>query len=315
MESSTQQHAIETETLEGKGATSSVETSRGGTLATRPAPERGVPDARKQHVDVRGTRIPALGFGTWQLSDVEAAEGVRDALALGYRHIDTAAAYENHGGVGRGIRESGVLRDEIFLASKIWWEDAAADDVRRAGHDMVRELGVDHVDLAYLHWPNDEVPLRETLEAMKELMEEGLFRRLGVSNFPVEMLAEALAIAPITAVQVEYHPFLAQDDLRAYCQRHEVALVAYSPLARGEVLENETLREIADEHHATAAQVALRWLTQQKNVVAIPKASTHAHRQANLVALDLQLDATEANRIAELACDMRLIDPDFAPEW
>ncbi len=282
---------------------------------TDPGVHRGVLAADVPHVDVRGARIPALGFGTWQMTGAECARAVEDALELGYRHIDTARMYENEAAVGRALTASGLPRDAIFLASKIWWERADADGVRASVHAMIRDLSVDHLDLCYLHWPNPDVPLRETLEAMRALQEEGAIRHLGVSNFTPTLLDEALRIAPITALQVEYHPFLAQDDLRRLCQRHELALVAYSPLARGNVHGHPRLKAIGERHGKSPEQVTLRWLTQQHHVAAIPKASSRAHRAANLAIFDFELSAEEAQAISELARGERIIDPSFAPEW
>ena len=161
-------------------------------------------------IDVQGTRVPALGFGTWLIPGADARRAVRDALEIGYRHIDTARAYENERGVGRGIADSGVPRDEIFLTTKVPHTDAAPELVERDAEESLERLGVDRIDLLLLHWPNPEVPLEQTLGAMDKLKDDGRVRQIGVSNFPAGLLHQALELAPIFTNQVEYHPFLAR---------------------------------------------------------------------------------------------------------
>ena len=268
-----------------------------------------------EHVDVRGASIPKLGLGTWELTGDTCRRIVEAAIGMGYRHIDTAQMYENEAKVGAGIAASGVDRDELWVTTKL-----ALDKVDRAGvvkstHDSLRRLGLDHVDLMLIHWPSQEVPLSETLEAMVRLQETGEIRHIGVSNFTPSLLDEARELAPILCNQVEHHPFLGQDRLRAMCERHELMLTAYSPLARGKVAGDPTLREIGEAHGKSASQVALRWLTQHRNVAAIPKSTSAEHLQANLDIFDFELDGQEANRIANLANDERLIDPEWAPAW
>src|SRR5687768_15630742 len=148
-------------------------------------------------IEVNGTRVPRLGFGTWQITGGAAEEAVRDALEIGYRHIDTARMYGNEAEVGAGLRASGVDREEIFLTTKIWMDDFEPARLKAAAEDSLRALGTDYLDLLLLHWPNPDVPLAATLGAMDELRERGLIRHLGVSNFPAGMLAEALEHAPV----------------------------------------------------------------------------------------------------------------------
>ncbi len=265
--------------------------------------------------EVQGVDVPALGFGTWELRGEECVEAVVDALELGYRHIDTAQVYENEAEVGRGLARSGVPRDEIWLTTKIWMDDAGHDGVLRTTDLSLERLGVDRVDLLLLHWPNPQVPLSETLSAMHYLQEEGKARHLGVSNFPPDLLDEALDEAEIFCNQVEYHPFLAQDDVLGLCHEWDLLLTAYSPLARGRVMEDETLRAIAQDHDKSPAQVALRWLVQQEQVAAIPKAASADHRRSNREIFDFELSDDEMERIYALARGERIVDPDFAPEW
>lgn len=264
---------------------------------------------------IQGAEVPALGLGTWQLEGDDCVEAVADALELGYRHLDTAQIYGNETDVGRGIARSGLPRDEIWLTTKVWMENAAFDDVLRSTEASLRRLDVDFVDLLLLHWPNEEVPLSETLSAMRRLQEDGVARHLGVSNFPPDLLDEALDEAEIFCNQVEYHPFLGQDEILEICHEWDLLLTAYSPLARGRVTDDATLRSIAEAHGKTPAQVAVRWLLQQEQVAAIPKASSAEHRRSNLDVFDFELSDGEVERIHGLARGQRLVDPEFAPAW
>jgi len=265
---------------------------------------------------VRGIEVPKLGYGTWQVTGEAARESVRDALELGYRHIDTARMYGNEVEVGEGIRDSGVPRDELWLTSKVWPDDARADDVRRSAERQLADLGVERLDLLLLHWPAPGVPLAETLEALGALRGDGLIRELGVSNFPSAMLREAAALAPVFANQVEYHAYLAQDAVLGACHEHSVMLTAYSPFAHGRLLDDPVLAEIAAAHEATPSQVALAWLLEQELVSAIPKASSHERRAENLGALGLELGSDEHDRVGALRSrHLRTADPGFAPAW
>ena len=168
-------------------------------------------------VDVGGARIPALGFGTWQLEGDDCRAGVENALDLGYRHIDTAQIYGNEAEVGEAIQASEVAREDIWLTTKVWYERATAAQVKSSTEESLRKLRTGYVDLLLFHWPNDRVELKETLGAMNELREQGLAKHIGVSNFTPTLLKQALEIAPVRALQCEYHPFLAQKELIALC--------------------------------------------------------------------------------------------------
>lgn len=188
--------------------------------------------------------------------------------------------------------------------------------MREQLHESLRALGSDYVDLLLIHWPNPEFPLGRTLEAMLELREREKVRHLGVSNFPVAELQEALTHAPIVANQIEMHPYLDQSRALAFATERDVAIEAYSPLAHGELLDDEVLSEIGEAHGKSAPQVALRWLIEQDHVVALPRSSSHENRADNLDVLDFRLSAEERRRIDDLARpDGRQIDPDFAPDW
>jgi 2,5-diketo-D-gluconate reductase B len=266
-------------------------------------------------LEIQGIEIPKLGFGTWQLTGSACAEGVRDALELGYRHVDTAGAYGNEAAVGSGLARSGVDRGEIFLTTKLWYDGLRAGQVRERLEASLRDLGTGYVDLLLIHWPNAGVPLAETLAAMNELRVEGKVLHLGVSNFPSRLVREALELAPIVCDQVEYHPYLAQPALLALARERDLMLTAYSPLAHGEVLRDPVLHEIGAAHGKTAGQIVLRWLLDQPQVAAVPKASSHEHRAANLDVYDFELSDDERGRIAGLQRGLRTADPPWAPEW
>jgi 2,5-diketo-D-gluconate reductase B len=266
-------------------------------------------------VDVQGTRVPVLGFGTWLITGPDATEAVRDALEIGYRQIDTARAYENEREVGRGIAESGVPRDDIFLTTKVPHTDAAGSDVERDAEESLERLGVDHLDLLLLHWPNPSVPLEETLTAMNRVREDGRTKHIGVSNFPAGLLRQALELAPVACNQVEYHPFLDQSRLLDLARENDVLITAYSPLAHGRVPDDRTLTEIGERHGKTAGQVALRWLLDQPGVSPIPKASSRARREENFDVFDFSLTPEDHEAIAELPKDVRTGNPPWAPDW
>jgi diketogulonate reductase-like aldo/keto reductase len=266
-------------------------------------------------LDVQGARIPRLGFGTWLLEGDDAYDGVRDALEIGYRHIDTARAYENEQQVGRAIADSGLDRGELWITTKIWTSEFAAGDLERAAEDSLHNLRVDHVDLLLLHWPNPEVPLEESLGALARLRDDSRIGHAGVSNFPAGMLQRALELAPLLANQVEYHPFLAQDALLDVCSANELTLTAYSPLAHGAVPKDPVLQEIGAAHGKSAGQVALRWLLDQELVTTAPKASSHDRRLENFHVFDFVLTEEDRQRIAALPKDRRRTDPPWAPDW
>lgn len=266
-------------------------------------------------IEVRGVEVPRIGFGTWMVEGDAAREGVLDALEIGYRQIDTARAYENEEEVGKGLEESRVPREQIFLTTKIFPGDFEPDALKAATEGSLRNLRTDYLDLLLLHWPDPGVPLERTLSAMNELREAGRIRQLGVSNFPADLLEEALKHAPVFADQVEYHPFLAQDRLLGLARENDVLLTAYSPLAHGRVPADPTLTEIGERHGKSAGQVALRWLLDQPGVSPIPKASSHERRVENFEVFDFQLTPDDHERIAALPKDGREVDPDFAPDW
>ena len=268
------------------------------------------------HIDVHGRAVPALGFGTWQLKGDAATDSVLDALDIGYRHLDTAQIYKNEAEVGRALAESAVPREDVFLTTKVWRDQLAPDAVRLSTEESLDKLGTDYVDLLLVHWPNDAVRLEETLEAFLSLREQGRTRLIGVSNFPPALVERALNVVPDLACnQVEHHVFLGQQALREVAREHGMMLTAYSPLAQGQVLADETLKRIGEAHGKSAGQVALRWLVQHERTAAIPKASSHRHRQANFEIFDFALSGREMAEIDGLEKSRRLVDPGFAPAW
>jgi 2,5-diketo-D-gluconate reductase B len=274
-----------------------------------------VTEGDERTVRVRGTDVPRIGFGTWQIIGRDCIEAVRDALELGYRHVDTARAYENERDVGRGLAESGVPRDEVFLSTKVWMEELTQERLRRSLEGSLRDLKTDYVDLLLVHWPNPDIPLSDTLGEMERLAGEGKLRHIGVSNFPAGMLREALELAPVFCDQVEYHAKLDQGRLLELARGRDVLIAAYAPLGRGDLRSDPVLREIGASHGRSPAQVALRWLIEQDHVCALPKAASHRNRVANLDVFEFALSDAERARIDALPKDRRHIDTPWAPDW
>jgi 2,5-diketo-D-gluconate reductase B len=274
-------------------------------------------EAPVRHVTVRGERVPALGLGTGQLADDVCYRAVRHALDLGYRHVDTARAYGNEHAVGKALRDSGIDRDEVFLTTKVWRDDLAGDRVRASVAASLADLGVDRVDLVLVHWPADDVPLVETMTALRELRDEGWTRHVGLSNFTPPQVREAARHAEVFCNQVEYHPLLAQDELLDQSRRLGHLLTAYSPIAQGEVAREPVVRRIAERHGRTPAQIALRWLVEQPGVAAIPRSHRPEHIEANLRIFDFSLAEEEKQELHRVAREraVRLSDPEYAPRW
>jgi len=252
-----------------------------------------------EYVTVGDVAVPALGLGTYRLRGETCVETVREALEMGYRHVDTAEFYDNQQAVGRAIRTASVDREDVFLTTKVWRSNLTHDQVLRSARESLDALGLEYVDLLLIHWPSRTVPVEETIAAMTQLHEAGRTRHIGVSNFSVDQLRDAMQVAdvPILTNQVEYHPFTGQDALVEFCIENEVMLTAYSPLAKGEVAGDETLTAIGDRYGKSTTQVALRWLVQQEMVAAIPKAASTAHLRENLDIFDFELTDTEMRQV------------------
>ena len=225
-------------------------------------------------IAANGAEIPLVGLGTWDLRGRTCARMVEQALRLGYRHVDTAEMYDNEREVGEGLHASGIRRGELFVTTKIWPSHFAPRALERAAHDCLTRLRLSEVDLLLLHWPNPQIPLAETLGALCKVKRDGLARHIGVSNFTVALIEAALQIAsePLVCDQVECHPYLDQSKVIAACRRHGMAMVAYSPIARGNAKNDKLLARIGAAHNKTAAQVCLRYLVQQ-DIVVIPRTS------------------------------------------
>lgn len=264
---------------------------------------------------IQGEDVPALGLGTYRLHGKDCRDAVEDSIRLGYRHIDTAQAYGNEEEVGAGWTSASIERGRLFVTTKLAIPNLEPSRVLASTEESLKKLRTEYVDLLLIHWPQEEVPLWSTLDAMLRLMEEGKIRHIGVSNFTPDLVRDAAARAPVFANQVEYHPFLSQDELRAQAEEFDYLLTAYSPIARGRVSSDETLVEIGRRHEKTPTQVTLRWLIQQPNIAAIPKAAAADHRKQNLDIFDFELSAEEMTRIFGLASGKRIVNPAWAPAW
>jgi 2,5-diketo-D-gluconate reductase B len=249
-------------------------------------------------------QAPQLGFGTWTLRGSACERAVGTALDVGYRHIDTAEMYQNEAAVGRAITT--VDRDDVFLTSKVWPDHLHDDDVRRACEASLSRLNTDYLDLYLIHWPNRRVPIRETVEALQRLADDGHVRAWGVSNFSAGQLAEARRFGSVAMNQVEIHPFFRQQELSDYCRRVGVPLTAYRPLGKGRVNHNHVLSGIALHHGRSPAQVALRWIIQHGQL-AIPRSTNEAHVRENIDIFDFELDASEMARIDAIPEGGRLV--------
>ena len=259
--------------------------------------------------------IPSPGFGTYDITDPDTCRAsVRTALEVGYRHIDTAQGYENEEAVGAGIEAAPVDREEVFVATKLSTRNLAYEDVFRTAAESRRRLGIDTIDLLYVHWPIRTYDPEETLPALDELVADGHVEHVGLSNFTPPLLEEALETleSPLFAHQVECHPLFPQADLRAAARDNDHWLVAYSPVARGQVTEVDALQAIAEKHGASPGQVSLAWLHSKENVVPIPK-SAGPHIEENYRARDLTLDPEDIDRIEAIPTRRRLVDFDAAP--
>lgn len=269
-------------------------------------------------LSAHGCRMPQIGFGTSQLGDC--GDLVATALKLGYRHLDTAWKYGSEKGVGAGIRASGVPRGEIFLVTKVSHEYLRADAFARSVEESLKNLQVDYVDMLHVHWPSmEKVPLTETMGALAKAKRQGLARHIGVANFNITLLEEALAACPepLATLQAEYHPYLDQSKMLDYCRRKGLIFTAYCPLARGRVFKDPVLADIAQAKGKTVAQIVLRWIVQQGNIAPIPRSSNAERIAQNPDVFNFTLDTDEMQRIHALARpDGRIANPaGRAPPW
>jgi diketogulonate reductase-like aldo/keto reductase len=270
-------------------------------------------------VDKRGAAIPRIGLGTWQLRGAACATIVQRALEVGYTHIDTAQGYANEAEVGEGMAASGVRRERVFITTKVQPQNMGAGDLQRSVEVSLRKLRVDRIDLLLLHWPNPAIPLSETIPAFNEVKRGGLVSHIGLSNFTIVLLDEAwrLTKEPFAAEQIELHPYLDQRKITAAIRARDMAVIAYCPIALGRAVTDPGIKRIADAHQRTPAQVALRWLLQQPDVVAIPKTAKVERLRENLDVFDFELSATEMAALSGMTQpNSRLVnEPQWVAQW
>jgi diketogulonate reductase-like aldo/keto reductase len=268
-----------------------------------------------QVVEAKGVRIPAIGLGTMTLKDAVCVEAVKTAIKLGYRNIDTAQNYGNEREVGEGIRASGVPREQIFLTTKIYWN--RLNEFEKAFEESLKTLGFPWVDLLLIHWASPDIPVAQSVATLCTFKRKGLAKNVGVANFTVAMLDEAMKAAtePLVNHQIEVHPFLDQTKVLAASRKHGMSVTAYCPIARGKIPGNDTLERIGKKYGKSAAQVSLRYLVQQQ-IIPIPRTANPDHLAANLAVFDFTLSDAEMGEIAKLKRpDGRVVNPPHAPKW
>ena len=270
-----------------------------------------------ENLHTHGIGLPRLGLGTYRMQGDACRAAVESALALGYRHLDTAEMYGNEEAIGAAIAAAQVRRKDLHVTTKVWNDNLAPDAICRAFDASLKQLRLDHVDLYLVHWPARNMNLPAMFETLLRLKQEGRTRAIGVANFNIALLRTVVEEirAPIACNQVEYHVMLDQTPLRKYLAGKAIPLVAYCPLAQGRAASDETLTAIGRKHGASAAQVALKWLLDQDGVAAIPKASRAESQRANLDALNVGLDDEDRQAIAALPKHGRCVNPGFAPAW
>ncbi len=250
-----------------------------------------------------GLVMPQLGYGVFKVPEQEVYEAVREALRVGYRSIDTAMIYENEAGVGRALKDSGIPRKEIFLTTKVWNKDQGYEQTLAAFETSLTKLGVDYVDLYLIHWPMpDEDLYMDTWRALEQLYRDGKTKAIGVSNFHIPHLTRVLEEGTVVPAvnQIELHPFLSQEAIRAFCQKNGIVVEAWSPLMKGrDALTEPVITEIAARHGKTPAQVVLRWHLQH-GIIAIPKSVTPSRIQENLDIFEFMLSPDDMQQIDQL---------------
>ncbi len=266
-----------------------------------------------EKITLKSVEIPKVGLGTYQVTGIEGTKSIEDALRIGYRHIDTAQAYDNEEEVGNAIKNSGISREQIFITTKVW--PSNFERLMAAVEGSLEKLKTGYTDLLLLHWPSDDEANKAAIDLLNEALNKGYTKTIGVSNFNLEQLARAITQAPIICNQVEYHPFISQQKILNYLREQHMFLTAYSPLALGKVFKNETLQEIAKKHNRTTSQVTLRWLIQQGDIAVVPKASSTERRKENLCIFDFELTNDDMVTISGLDKGERLGNPAWAPKW
>jgi diketogulonate reductase-like aldo/keto reductase len=277
-----------------------------------------------KHITSHGARIPVIGLGTWTLADEDCAKLVAGAIVGGYRHIDTAAAYGNEAAVGAGLKaglvQAKLQRDDVFVTTKVWHDQIGSGNLQASAEASLKKLGLSAVDLLLIHWPNPVIPLKDSIAALCDAKRRGLTRHIGISNFTVAMIEQAMALTrePLVTNQCEFHPHLDATKVRAACVTHNIAFTAYTPLGRGStggVLDEPVVTSIAGRVGKSAAQVVLRWHLQQGHI-AIPRSSNLGRALQNLAVFDFTLGATDMAALSNLARpDGRVVNVAFAPQW
>ena len=258
-----------------------------------------------------------MGFGTWQLSSKQATQSVLDAIDIGFRFIDTAQIYKNEDGVGKALKKTDVPREELVVATKVWVTRLTPNWLKRSVDKSLEKLKLDYVDILYVHWPALLYSAEKTIPALNDVLNQGKTKYIAVSNFTPKLIKEAIeqSDAPIVANQIECHPYLQQKMMRDFLKEREIYLVGYSPLARGKVFQIPEIREIAEKHQVSAAQVSLAW-SMQKGVIPIPKATSRNHIEDNYQALSLDLKKKDIETIDNIDKEKRLLDSFFlSPDW
>ncbi len=257
------------------------------------------------------TEIPVLGLGTWKLRKDRGKRALEAALQLGYRHLDTADAYNNHQVIAEAIDKSDIKRKDLFITSKIWRTDLEKDAVIETGNRILEELDTEHLDLLLIHWPNRTVPIEETLNGIQTLKKDGKVRAIGVSNFTIPHLKKALKTGiEIVNNQVEFRPSFNQEELQNFCNQHNITITAYSPLGQGQDLRLQTIQDLAKKYQQTPAQIILNWHIQEGRI-AIPRSTDPEHLRENLESLDFELEKEDIEKINQVPKGRRLIAPPF----
>jgi len=258
------------------------------------------------------TKIPLLGFGTWHLSSLDCPRAVLTALETGYTHLDCAPVYGNQEAVGKGIGESGINREDLFITSKAWRIHLREEDLPRVLKETLHQLNTTYLDLYLIHWPNRRIPIKETLTTMQKLQKQGLIKAIGVSNFTIKHLKEAIKTGiKITNNQVEFHPSFNQKELKEFCDENKITLTAYSPLGQGRDLKLPIIQKLAQKHQKGESQVILNWL-RAKKIIAIPRSSKKEHIINNFKSLNWDLNPQEVKDIDSIKINKRLVNFFFA---
>jgi len=271
-----------------------------------------------QYIDTQNQKVPALGYGTWQLKGKACLKGVQKALDVGYRHIDTAQIYDNELDVGKALNEYDIEREDYHLTTKIWMDNFPPDKFMKSLDESLNKLQTDYVNMLLLHWPDRDSDMDKTLELLVEAKKSGKARLIGVSNYTVDLMKAAQSNTGniLATNQVEFHPFIDQGPVLEWIRRHDMFLTGYSPLSRGDVMESDVIEGIGKKYKKNSAQVALRWALQQERVAVIPKAASEEHIVSNYEVFDFELTQDEMDKISALAReDGRKVNPDFAPNW